>query len=226
MADVDYIQATDLEDYIKDLNLSQFQESNILNRFLEIFSDLNLRRQQEIVDIAQGKILINAVGEQLDEIGRQFQLPRYNSSDGPYRTRLLLASKKRTADIVRDGIVDIVAIASGDANPSIYQHGNHQVDVAVLAACIGGEEGARQIGAYFPLNTNLKVIGTIGGYLGFGKRFKNPYDSEGDGPDYDDENGRYIKDDPKALGFGTTEERNSAVNAGRFSSFVFSNRSR
>lgn len=220
MADVDYIEATNLEDYIKDLNLSQFQDSEMLNRFLEIMSDLNFRRQQELVGLAQGKILINAVGEQLDEIGRQLSLPRYSSSDGEYRTRLLLACKRRSADIVRDSLVDILAIASGDATPSVYQRGRHRVDVTVLATCIGGQEGAREIERYFPINTALKVIGTSGVYFGFGTRFSDPNQSD---TDYVLENGRYIKDDPKALGFGTTEERDTAIEGGRMSSLAYAN---
>lgn len=218
MANVDYIQVTDLEQKIKDLNLNQFKNSENINKLLSIFAALNLEEQQEWVALAEERILINAVGEQLDEIGRQLSLPRYSSTDGEYRTRLLLASKRRSADITRDEIVELIAIASGDEDPNVYLGEKHRVDVTVLAACISGEEGARELERYFPINTSLKVVGIAGMYFGFGTNSNNS------NPDAINENGRYIEYDDKALGFGTTAERDTAVDAGRISSLVYTNR--
>ena len=216
MSDVDFIQATDLEEKLKDLNLDQFVNSSNLNNLIEIFADLGLRRQRELVDLAEGRILLNAEGEQLDEIGRQLSLPRYSSTDEEYRTRLLLASKKRSADITRSEIVEIVAIASGDSSPNIYLGNKHRVDITVLSACITGTAGARQIKKYMPINTALKIIGVAGVYFGFGTV------SNSSDPDAVQENGRYIRDDPKAGGFGTTEQRDTYIDAGRMSSVLYS----
>ena len=92
MADLDYIKVnTEILENFKDLFLSQFDNSENLQSMLEIIAEDSTEQEEIFKDLAEGFLLENAVGVQLDIIGEFVGVFREGTDDATMRSKLAVA---------------------------------------------------------------------------------------------------------------------------------------
>ena len=87
---VDYVKSNpDIVQESKDLVLTQFGDSDNIQKFVEIIAEEAKSYEEVAEKIFTSFLLINATGFALDSIGEFLNFPREGRSDDAYRTALL-----------------------------------------------------------------------------------------------------------------------------------------
>lgn len=197
MATVDYIeQNPDLLTETKDLLLSQFELSTNIQGLVSVAVAAFQEVERSAVELAVERLLVNAVGAQLDEIGGQLGVSRLTATDEQYRSAIKIAGRSRHSAIDRDSLVELLSLISGNDVTDIYKGVAHYVDLSMIAYCIDPALTGPQIQDVFPLNTKLRVVAKEGTPFGF------------DG-------------DSGAEGFGAYPSDDGYGNGGRFSGLIY-----
>lgn len=159
MATVEYIKQnpTLLED-TQDLLLSQFEESTNIQKLLSVAVSAFQDVERSTVELATGRLLTEAVGAQLDEIGGQLGVARLTASDEGYRTAIKVAGRSRNSAITRDALVELLGLLAGNSATDIYRGVAHYVDLTIISSCVSPELIGPQIQGVFPLNTKLRIV--------------------------------------------------------------------
>lgn len=195
MTDLNPISAVeDYSEVLRDLNLSQFSDSENINNLLGIFADIFEESEQEWQELAEGFLLQSAVGEQLNTLGEEIGVSRPSEIDEEYRARILLISAARYYGITRDDLVELIKIVSGDINPQIYKGLGRFFEIAIQSSCVDERQLGDDLSKYFPIGTELILLMKEGTPFGF------------DGDD-------------TTLGFGTTT--GTTLDAGGLSSVIY-----
>lgn len=169
MSTVDYIQTNpDLIEESKELLLDQFKNSPNVNTLLEIALSGEVDFNTLLVELAEETTLVNAVGEQLDEIGRQMGVPRTTDDDTQYRALIRLTGRRRTHNISKEGIIELLGLLIGTDEVEVYNGLNHVVEITVIRSCFDENvQDGESIASLMPLNTNLRILGSDGVLFGF-----------------------------------------------------------
>lgn len=197
MATVDYIeQNPDLLTETQDLLLSQFELSTNIQGILSVAVTAFQEVERSAVELAVERLLVNAVGVQLDEIGGQLGVSRLTATDEEYRSAIKVAGRSRHSNIDRDSLISLLSLISGNDVTEVYKGYGHYVDLSMLSSCIDPALTGPQIQDAFPLNTLLRVVAKEGIAFGF---------------DGDDD----------AEGFGAYPADNGFGNGGRLSGLIY-----
>ena len=168
MADLDYIKVnTEILENFKDLFLSQFDNSENLQSMLEIIAEDSTEQEEIFKDLAEGFLLENAVGVQLDIIGEFVGVFREGTDDATMRSKLAAAIAGAVLGTNRDGIVEIARLLSGGLVPEVYLGRFRDVYLYMEELCFDSSVIGKELGKYFPLNTQGNLIITAGLPFGF-----------------------------------------------------------
>lgn len=179
----------------------QFYNKENITKLSQIACSRLQDMHNRIVDVATKRLLENATGEQLDEIGRQMNIYRLQEqTDEQYRSMIYMFIYAQISESTRDEIVALLKLFTGGQAVWLYRGFGTVVDVIIYSWCVGTQDFADVIAGLFPINTDLRICTHgRGHYFGF----------EG--------GGEFVK------GFGTTdEEQGYELSGGGISSLIYS----
>ncbi len=113
--------------------------------------------QLAIQDVAYKRLLPNATGSLLDDIGGRLNLKRYNQTDDAFRATIRLRSLRQTSNGSRGDIVELLNIFFNGATFYFNKGGLGFVDLTVPKHCFDQGGLAKEVEDLFPANTNLHI---------------------------------------------------------------------
>lgn len=119
------------------------------------------------VDMAEGRLLVNATGVNLDEIGTQMGIERNGLEDNDYRAVIMImASASRTSGTRSELIASLNQIF-GEDNFKTWKGENYRFDINIFDACFDVLNVLPQILDMLPMPTHLRVTENDGIPFGF-----------------------------------------------------------
>lgn len=143
------------------------KEKENLVKFLTIYLERLAKIDLSFVNLAEGRLLNNAAGINLDEIGEQYGLERNGMSDTNYRAiiTILLATHARHG--TREDIIGTLAQLFGYGNFSTWKGDNYRIDINVNKTCFDLVATIEEIEDMLPLPTHLRLTESQGVPFGF-----------------------------------------------------------
>lgn len=167
--DVNHIKPLDnfVQEGIDYLPGDFMKEKENLVKFLTIYLKRLAAIDVAFVNLAEGRLLNNATGINLDEIGAQYGLERDGMSDTNYRAiiTILLATHARCG--TREDIIGTLAQLFGYGNFSTWKGDNYRVDINASKTCFDLESTIEEIEDMLPLPTHLRLTESQGVPFGF-----------------------------------------------------------
>ena len=167
--DVNHIKPLDnfVQEGIDYLPGDFMKEKENLVKFLTIYLKRLAAIDVAFVNLAEGRLLNNAAGINLDEIGAQYGLERDGMSDTNYRAiiTILLATHARHG--TREDIIGTLAQLFGYGNFSTWKGDNYRVDINASKTCFDLESTIEEIEDMLPLPTHLRLTESQGVPFGF-----------------------------------------------------------
>lgn len=195
--DVNHIHSLDnfVADGIDYLPGDFLREKENLVKFLSVYLERMKAVDEMMVNLAEGRLLQNAGGVNLDEIGAQVGIERNGLSDMNYRAiiTILLASTAKHG--TRPEVIGTLQQLFGTENFTTYKGDNYRFDINIFNSCFEIETAIEEIKDMLPMPTYLRLIKSDGIPFGF-------------------------KDDAYALGFGSVGS-SSRTGPGGLSSLVY-----
>lgn len=178
---VDYIKDNpDFTQEALDRVLSQFKNKENYNKLITLLSDRYAELFSKAVEIPEAFLLKNAVGSQLDEIGKQLKISRKGYDDDEiYRRKILLYIGSFRQGATRDEITTLLQSLATDGDARIYKAPGNFIEASLYAGYLTDSYSGGEIAALFPVNTELvlsnreteRVFGFAGAWkptFGFG----------------------------------------------------------
>lgn len=187
---VDYVKANpDIVQESKDLVLTQFGESDNIQKFVEIIAEEAKTYEEVAEKIFTSFLLINATGFALDSIGEFLNFSREGRGDDAYRTALVISAIGANSSITRDSIYRLVEIVTGGLGGYFYNGRYHDLYIYLQDACVERTIAAEFLDKYLPANTQASVLFESGESWGFenndrAKGFSKVYQQAAEGDAY------------------------------------------
>lgn len=150
----------------KSLVKDQYKGSLNYNRIVDVMTSVMKDYETIIVSAAEEMLFGNAIGEQLDEIGRQLGVPRTVVEDDEYRAVIALTALKRANTGTRDDLYDILSRYASD-DMEFVLGADSQVDVNVVSSCISDIYSVAIITELLPINTYYRITDISTNPFGF-----------------------------------------------------------
>ena len=167
--DVNHIHPLDnfVTDGIDYLPGDFLREKDNLVKFLTVYLERLKTVDQMLVNLAEGRLLENAGGVNLDEIGRQVGIERNGLSDMNYRAiiTILLASTAKHG--TRPEVIETLKQLFGEENFTTYKGDNYRFDINIFETCFEVETAIQEIQDMLPLPTYLRLVKSEGIPFGF-----------------------------------------------------------
>ena len=112
----------------------------------------------EIVKLAYLRLLDNAIGVNLDNIGALLGVDRYDQDDDSYRALIKFRSARQTSNATRPDVVSLLTKLFYGDTPIIYKGVQGFIEVTVPKACFDYSTLSSEMESLFPITTNLWVI--------------------------------------------------------------------
>lgn len=164
-----------LPDYLKKDNLV---------KFLTIFLDRLEALDNAWIELAEYRLLVNAQGVVLDDIGKQMGLYRNGQSDDDFRTILLIRQASAGKGGTRPHVEETLQNLFGTTNWSLYKGTNYRIDLYASSPCFDLVNISEDIVETFPIMTQLRIVETD--YLNMGFGFEGDEDAGGFGSSNDE----------------------------------------
>ena len=157
---------TDSTNYIKPLDdfvtngvslLPDYLKHDTLEAILTIFLNRLKVVEDSAITMAEFRLLANAEGTYLDEIGSQMNIPRNGQNDDDYRAILLIrqaAGKSGT----RPQIAETLDSLFSSTDWSIYKGYNYRIDVYASTPCFELSSVVDDLIEIFPVMTSMRVV--------------------------------------------------------------------
>ncbi len=113
--------------------------------------------QLAINNLAYKRLLINAEGQLLDDIGDKLNIRRYDKTDDAYRSTILLRSLRQTSNGSRGDIVRLLKLFFGTSVFYFTKGDRGFVQLTVPPHCFDQAALSKEIDDIFPVNTNLHI---------------------------------------------------------------------
>lgn len=167
---VDHIQPWD--DIVEDtyeLLLEQFKSSENIVKLTQAVSWCKKELDEAVIAVAKLRLLDNAVGVTLDEIGEELGVGRNDSTDDEYRVILKIRSFRVSSSGTRDQIIDIISRFTGTEPNTIntYVGDRKSFDIAFYSNCLNTKEAVEELQKLFPVVSSYRLIAKGGQPLGF-----------------------------------------------------------
>lgn len=174
-----------MADQLKDVNhihpLPDFVEGGIkylpgdflkskenLVKFISVFLERLKKVDEMYVELAEGRLLKNASGVNLDEIGAQYGgIERNGLSDMNYRAIITILLSSAAKHGTRPEVISTLAQLFGEGNFTTYKGDNFRVDINVSKTCFDLETAIDEIQDMLPMPTHLRLTESSGTPFGF-----------------------------------------------------------
>lgn len=169
---------TDSTNYIKPLDdfvtngvslLPDYLKHDALEAILTIFLNRLKVVEDSAIAMAKFRLLANAEGAYLDEIGSQMNIPRNGQNDDDYRTILLIRQAAAGKSGTQSQIAETLDSLFYSTDWSIYKGYNYRIDVYASTSCFELSSVVDDLIEIFPVMTNLRIVETeySGNMFGF-----------------------------------------------------------
>ena len=159
--------------------LPDYLRKDNLVKFMTVFLDRLEALDNSFIQLAEYRLLVNAQGVVLDDIGTQMGLYRNGQSDDDFRTILLIrqavAGKGGTRPQVEEALQNLFSAT----NWSLYKGTNYRIDLYASSPCFDLVNISEDIVETFPIMTQLRIVETD--YLNIGFGFEGDEDAGGFG---------------------------------------------
>lgn len=112
----------------------------------------------EFVKIAYYRLLDNAEGVVLDNIGEMLNVKRISQNDIEYRALIKFRSIRQVSNATRPDIVSLLRIIFYGEFPVIYKGINSFIELIVPKVCFDEATLSQELEDLFPVSTNLWVL--------------------------------------------------------------------
>lgn len=168
MAGVDFLEKND--NYVndaKELIIDQFKGSSNINKILNVVIDVAQEYENIIVESAQAVLFENAIGDQVDEMGRQMGVVRRVEDDAEYKAVIALKTVRRSNDGTRDTIYNNL-VQNVSESVQFVQGLDNQLDINLINPCSDDANVINEILDLLPINTRYRIVSLQTPHFGFG----------------------------------------------------------
>lgn len=123
---------------------------------------IHLDRLKEVevalVDLAEGRLLENAEGVILDEIGEQLNKPRNGLNDASFRSSLNIYQASMNNSGTRSEANETLSSLFPDSSYFLYKGKNYRIDLYAKSECFEVDTLPDDIKDIFPVITHLRIL--------------------------------------------------------------------
>lgn len=162
LRNVDHIQIK--ENFVQeglDYLPEALQKPNI-QKVLQIDLDRWKVIDDTLYQLAVRRLLTEATGIYLDDIGARFQIFRNGLNDDDYRATLFLKTGEAQKHGTRSDIIGVLYQLLGTDSVFTWKADKYRFDVAISSPCFNLATTADDIAALMPLITDLRIVDGIG----------------------------------------------------------------
>lgn len=138
-----------------------------LNKLLTIFLSRLQVIDSSFVKLAEFRMLMNAEGVNLDEIGSRFNILRGGLNDDDYRALLTIRTFAGSNHGTRPELISIFNSILGENNFYTYKGENFRFDLAVSSPCFDPQTTIDEILDLLPITTYFRMVQFEGFVFGF-----------------------------------------------------------
>ena len=164
--------------------LPDYLRKDNLVKFMTVFLDRLEALDNSFIQLAEYRLLVNAQGVVLDDIGTQMGLYRNGQSDDDFRTILLIRQAAAGKGGTRPQVEEALQNLFGTTNWSLYKGTNYRIDLYASSPCFDLVNISEDIVETFPIMTQLRIVETD--YLNMGFGFEGDEDAGGFGSSNDE----------------------------------------
>lgn len=157
----------DLVARAKSLLLSQFKDKENINKIVEALIEQIQEIDDNAVALQQIRMLDNATGIYLDNIGEKLKVTRTTLDDDDYRTAIkvrMLKNKSRGSYKEIDEIINLLTYGEPHFINTTHPY---VVELGCFLACLNTEDGLDLIKSLFPVNITVRVMNATATPFGF-----------------------------------------------------------
>ena len=164
--------------------LPDYLRKDNLVKFMTVFLDRLEALDNSFIQLAEYRLLVNAQGVVLDDIGTQIGLYRNGQSDDDFRTILLIRQASAGKGGTRPQVEEALQNLFSATNWELYKGDNYRIDLYASSPCFELENIVEDIVELFPIITQLRIVETD--YLNMGFGFEGDEDAGGFGSSNDE----------------------------------------
>ena len=164
--------------------LPDYLRKDNLVKFMTVFLDRLEALDNSFIQLAEYRLLVNAQGVVLDDIGTQMGLYRNGQSDDDFRTILLIRQAAAGKGGTRPQVEEALQNLFGTTNWSLYKGTNYRIDLYASSPCFDLVNISEDIVETFPILSQLRIVETD--YLNMGFGFEGDEDAGGFGSSNDE----------------------------------------
>lgn len=164
--------------------LPDYLRKDNLVKFMTVFLDRLEALDNSFIQLAEYRLLVNAQGVVLDDIGTQMGLYRNGQSDDDFRTILLIRQAAAGKGGTRPQVEEALQNLFSATNWELYKGDNYRIDLYASSPCFELENIVDDILELFPIMTQLRIVETD--YLNVGFGFEGDEDAGGFGSSNDE----------------------------------------
>lgn len=164
--------------------LPDYLRKDNLVKFMTVFLDRLEALDNSFIQLAEYRLLVNAQGVVLDDIGTQMGLYRNGQSDDDFRTILLIRQASAGKGGTRPQVEEALQNLFSATNWELYKGDNYRIDLYASSPCFELENIVDDIVETFPIMTQLRIVETD--YLNMGFGFEGDEDAGGFGSSNDE----------------------------------------
>ena len=164
--------------------LPDYLRKDNLVKFMTVFLDRLEALDNSFIQLAEYRLLVNAQGVVLDDIGTQMGLYRNGQSDDDFRTILLIRQASAGKGGTRPQVEEALQNLFSATNWSLYKGTNYRIDLYASSPCSDLVNISEDIVETFPIMTQLRIVETD--YLNMGFGFEGDEDAGGFGSSNDE----------------------------------------
>jgi hypothetical protein len=167
MTTANKITNVDLVARAKSLLLSQFQTKENINKVVEALVEQVQELDNTAVSLQSVRMLDNAYGVYLDNIGQKLKVDRSSLNDDDYKTAIKVRMLKNSSKGSYDDIHAIMSLLT--YNLPVYIKNNHYyvIELTAYLACLNTETGLEMIKQLFPAGVALRIQNSSSTPFGF-----------------------------------------------------------
>ena len=148
--------------------LPDYLRKDNLVKFMTVFLDRLEALDNSFIQLAEYRLLVNAQGVVLDDIGTQMGLYRNGQSDDDFRTILLIRQASAGKGGTRPQVEEALQNLFSATNWSLYKGTNYRIDLYASSPCFDLVNISENIVETFPIMTQLRIVETDYLNMGFG----------------------------------------------------------
>lgn len=138
---------------------------------LVTFLTVYLKRLEDVdkmlVGLAEGRLLNNASGRYLDEVGNQLGILRNGLSDADFRATLIIQQAAASRGGTREDVISTLRQLFGRNNFDTWKGDNFRFDINIRKTCFDILQSIDQILDMLPLPCHLRLTESQGQAFGF-----------------------------------------------------------